>query len=180
MTIEGFLPMHRRVSRNAPVSRGFRCSLFVFGLSLIPCARLAAQTPPPPDLNAARSFVRNLPIGAAREQILAGSGRANTEALLMRVFDQGLSPAASLEDWADLHLALSGLVDLYIAQATPTGLLTPAPCGFNERRAPRSRGRRWAIERLAQSIRSSWSAAELSKRTLRISQVTLRSGQPVT
>ena len=114
--------MHHRVSRNVPVSRGFRCSLFVVGLSLIPCARLAAQTQPPPDLNAARSFVRNLPIGAARGQILAGSGRANAEALLMRVFDQGLSPAASLEDWADLHLALSGLIDLYVAQATPTDL----------------------------------------------------------
>ena len=52
----------------------------------------------------------------ADSTLLAAVGYGRAQALLMEVVKQGQSTSATPEDWANLHRATSGLIELYIAK----------------------------------------------------------------
>ena len=84
-------------------------------------AVLTAQTPD--NLPTARAFVRSLSNDPAKDQTLFRDlGEERAAALLMQVFHQGMSAKASLDDWADQHKALSGLIEFYDGRTDPTDI----------------------------------------------------------
>jgi CHAT domain-containing protein/tetratricopeptide (TPR) repeat protein len=97
-------------------------------LTILACfaaaSTLSAQTAPAaPDLAASRAFVHALPADrAAAGTFLQAVGRERAEAMLMQVYIAGNSAQASLDDWGDLHRALTGLVTLFSQQSDPTDL----------------------------------------------------------
>jgi len=87
----------------------------------VTCA--SGQTPTANYLPVARDFVRGLTQDPAKDTVAFQSvGRAPAQAMLMQVFNQGMAPSASLDDWADLHLALSGLMEFHAEQSDPNEL----------------------------------------------------------
>lgn len=105
----------------------------LFRLSVIPAIFallsgapiLHAQAPAPagPDLAEARQFVRSLPTGSAADSVFTAVGRTRSSAMLMQVYSRGNLATASLDDWADQHLALTGLVEFLGSQTDPIALL---------------------------------------------------------
>jgi CHAT domain-containing protein len=82
-------------------------------------------------LPAGRAFTAQLRLEqAADESLFRAVGADRAEALLNVVMEKGQQPEATAEDWAQLHRALGGLIELSIFQGNPAR--AAAYCGYQQ------------------------------------------------
>jgi CHAT domain-containing protein len=94
----------------------------IFAACLIPCARSEAQQPADADLAAGLDLVSHLKPASPQDPfvnqaVFSALGFDRAEKLLFAVEVHGSSPAATSDDWAAMHRALDGLIELKSEQA---------------------------------------------------------------